>query len=251
MCALLPKLTVSRCRSASKLNLKNTAQFWHAPGKTHASRNCIMIFSAVPLFQQVLASRCGAHTCARWVIARLASTVSEDIAVLTMPQLSPTMTSGTLVKVSGPEGHNPVSGAHTPLLQQWHKQPGEDVHEYDLIMTVSTSNLTETAYKVSHQRGVVHVTRRYVQVGDFAGDVKLVIEVQEDGIMGPHFVKEGTTLPVRAHTGGRCASHAVVPTGWNDCGCAVQQPCCSQCSLTSCAADRGAAAGDMAVVPCH
>lgn len=65
-------------------------------------------------------------------------------------------------------------------------------------MTVSTSQLTEDAYKVcTRARLTTALHTPNHQVDQFAGEVKLLIEVQEDGIMGPHVVKEGATLPVR------------------------------------------------------
>ena len=71
------------------------------------------------------------------------------------------------------------------------------MNEYDVIMTVSTSSLTEDAYKV----------------GNFAGDVELLIEVQEDGVMGPQLVAEGTTLPV-CHAGCRLVTVSTPASGW-------------------------------------
>ena len=116
------------------------------------------------------------------VLLRLASTSADsnsDVIVVPMPKLSPTMTEGTVSKwlkvgpskqpllistLSGCDAKDPQGCLHI-LPSCTHvcgQAPGDEVREFDIVMEVDTEGLTEDAYKV----------------GDFAGNVTLLVEAQ-------------------------------------------------------------------------
>ncbi|KAK9907314.1 hypothetical protein WJX75_001297 [Coccomyxa subellipsoidea] len=88
------------------------------------------------------------------------STDSVTAIIVPMPKLSPSMTAG--------------------IISKWVKAPGDEVAEYDIVMEVDTEELTENAYKV----------------GKFAGNVTLLVEAQEEGVMHSHLVPEGKQVEV-------------------------------------------------------
>lgn len=87
-------------------------------------------------------------------------TTSESVVVIPMPKLSPQMTHGTLSK--------------------WLKKEGDAIKTYDVVMEVTTDNLTEEGYKT----------------GDLAGQVTLLVEAQEEGRLGKVLVQEGQKVDV-------------------------------------------------------
>ncbi|GAX84838.1 hypothetical protein CEUSTIGMA_g12259.t1 [Chlamydomonas eustigma] len=89
-------------------------------------------------------------------VAASPSTASHQI--VTLPKLSHQMTQGKLIK--------------------WLKSPGDHIHMYDVLMEVETEELVENVFKV----------------GDFAGEVTLLVESQEEGYLAEILVDAGPSL---------------------------------------------------------
>lgn len=68
------------------------------------------------------------------------------------------------------------------VVAKWHVAEGQRFSQYDVILEVATDSLTEKAY----------------QVGDFEGTVTLLVESQEEGVVGKLLAPEGTRLPAGA-----------------------------------------------------
>ncbi|KAI8472736.1 MAG: hypothetical protein J3K34DRAFT_412935 [Monoraphidium minutum] len=86
----------------------------------------------------------------------------EGLLILPMPKLSPEMQEGTLLR--------------------WLKAEGDRVEQYDVLCEVATTQLVEKAYRM----------------GDFEGQVTLLIESQEEGVLARRLAEEGAALPVGA-----------------------------------------------------
>eukprot|EP00197_Chlamydomonas_leiostraca_P008548 CAMPEP_0202884766 /NCGR_PEP_ID=MMETSP1391-20130828/41319_1 /ASSEMBLY_ACC=CAM_ASM_000867 /TAXON_ID=1034604 /ORGANISM="Chlamydomonas leiostraca, Strain SAG 11-49" /LENGTH=191 /DNA_ID=CAMNT_0049567995 /DNA_START=378 /DNA_END=953 /DNA_ORIENTATION=- len=86
------------------------------------------------------------------------SSGGEGVYVVPFPKLSHTMTCGQLVK--------------------WHKAPGDQVRMYDVLYELATEEIAEPEYRV----------------GDFAGNVVMLVEAQEEGWLAARLVQEGQAV---------------------------------------------------------
>lgn len=113
--------------------------------------------------RRLVATAARAHDAA-WTscgLRSIYSASSPDVQVVALPKLSHQMNAGRLVK--------------------WHKQAGDAIQMYDIIMELETDDLVEEVFKV----------------GDFAGTVTLLVESQEEGYLGEILVKESSSpIPV-------------------------------------------------------
>eukprot|EP00884_Botryococcus_braunii_P002453 jgi/Botrbrau1/12208/Bobra.0197s0003.1 len=91
-----------------------------------------------------------------------------QITVVPMPQLSPYMSSGKVV--------------------HWMKLPGDIISTYDVLFECQTTNLSEEAYRV----------------GDFAGEVSMLVEAQDEGILARVLVAEGHEVAVHTPVAVMC-----------------------------------------------
>lgn len=91
---------------------------------------------------------------------RAACTASETAILVAMPKLSPSMSSGKIVR--------------------WCKQPGDQVATYDILLEVETSTLVEEQNKL----------------GDMEGSVVMLVESQEDVYLQRILVGEGQDVRV-------------------------------------------------------
>lgn len=94
------------------------------------------------------------------VLTRGFCAVSDEAIVVCMPQLSPSMTSGSISK--------------------WLKGPGDPIHIYDVFAEVQTDSLTEPENKV----------------GKFEGTVTMLLESQEDVFLHRTLVPEGKEVKI-------------------------------------------------------
>lgn len=101
--------------------------------------------------------------------------ISSNLVLIPLPKLAPHMKSGRI---------------------NWLKAPGEAFLCYDIVAEVTTSTLVEEAHRE----------------GEFAGEVTLLLEAQEDGYLACTFHSDPSkTLPVGTLIGILCEEEAELP----------------------------------------